>query len=90
MKKPYNEFKSALNNLERLQNFKRPLTDFFDFFVYCNVHTRDESLCEYYLLSQEFTGEENFKDLDIEIEETALKLAKLLELKEEQLKDSLL
>jgi len=87
MKKPYNEFKSALNNLERLQRFKKPLTDFFDKFVYCNAEETDESVCEFYLLQD---SEEEFEFLNLELELTALKLARLLELKENQLKDSLL
>jgi len=90
MKLTSQEFKSTLNNLERLQRFKKPLTDFFDKFVYCNTHPTDDSLCEFYLLSQEFAGEENLKNIDVEVEETALKLARLLELKERQLKESLL
>lgn len=81
------ELKATLNNLERLQNFKRPLTEFFNKIVYYEPFDTDESNCEFYLLQD---SKEEFEFIDLEIETAALKLARLLELKEKQLKNSLL
>lgn len=44
-------------------------------------------MCEFYLFQD---SEEEFQFIDLEIETAVLKLARLLELKEKQLKDSLL
>jgi len=87
MKLTNQEFKSALNNLERLQRFKKPLTDLFDKVIYCEAFGTEESDCEFYLLQD---SKEEFEFIDLELETTAIKLARLLELKEKQLKDSLL
>lgn len=79
----YQDFKQNLNLLEKLQKFKKPLTDLIDNIIYSNNF---ESVIEpeFYLLHE---SKEEFENLDEELEITALKLARLLELKENEAKD---
>lgn len=83
--KNFNKIRTENNDLQRLQEFKQPFTKFIEQFVYANHEETHQDLCEFYLLHN--SGEEFEKrDLDFEIEETAKKLARLLELKENDLK----
>lgn len=83
--KHFNKIRTENNDLQRLQEFKQPFTKFVEQFVHANYEETHEDLCEFYLLQD--SGEEFEKrDLDFEIEETAKKLARLLELKENDLK----
>jgi len=85
--KDYNIFKSVTNELERLHTFKKPFTDFINTVIYTNthaIHETHEDMCEFFLLQD---SEEEFENIDLELETTALKLARLLELKEIQLKE---
>lgn len=79
-------FKSALMQLEKLQEFKKPLTKFFDQVIYSNEESH-EALCEFYILQ---SSSEEYKNIDLEIETVAHKLARLLELKENELKQTII
>lgn len=80
------EFKSALIQLEKLQEFKKPFTKFFDETVYSNTYSESDNN-EFYLLH---SSSAEFENLEDEIEQTALKLARLLELKENGLRETVI
>ena len=83
--KQFNRIRAENNDLQRLQEFKQPFTKFVEQFIYSNMEETHEDMCEFHFLQD--SGEEFEKrDLDFEIEETAKKLARLLELKESDLK----
>jgi len=84
--KNYNLIRAENNELQKLQKFKKPFTDFVNTIVYSGEET-DEDMCEFFLLQD---SEKEFEKLDIEIEKTALKLARLLELKEQELKNAII
>ncbi len=85
--KNYNKIRSENNELQRLQEFKQPFTKFVDQFIYKGTEETHEDLCEFFLLQD---SKEEFKNIDKELEKTALKLARLLELKENQLKETII
>lgn len=98
MKTSYEVFKSSLTQLERLQEFKYPLTKAYQTVVFnygvLDVSEGDE--CEFYFLMGDKKIEEkldselkSITDFETELEITALKFAKLLAAKEEQLKVNL-
>lgn len=81
-------------DLEKLQSFKIPFARFYEQFVLsCGVlDNTDDDLCEFYLFYEDdnefIGGEEN--EIENQIQETAQKLAKLLEVREQQLKDNVI
>jgi len=97
----YDLFKSSLTALERLQQFKIPFFRFYEEFLFSfgEMDKSDDSNCEFYLLGDQiFNTEETarfdkelvaIKNLDLEIEFTTVKLAKLLALKETEFKNNL-
>jgi len=93
MKTTYNTFKSSLIQLERLQEFKVPFIKLFENFIYSYgaSATTDESMCEFYLIDGEEIAEdylETVEDVDKELCIIASKFAKLLEAKEQRLKEN--
>lgn len=87
--KNYNRIRAEDNELQRLQEFKIPFTNFVNGVIYGDTTPIHEDLCEFYLLQDSDEEFEN-RDLEIEIEETAKKLARLLELKEQVLKSAII
>jgi len=90
----YQCFKGSLTALERLQQFKVPFFKFYEEFLFSfgEMDKSDESMCEFFLISDnaEVTAYlETVENVDEEIEITAIKLAKLLALKETELKNNL-
>lgn len=85
MKPDYNTFKSSLMHLERLQEFKIPFTRFWESVIcsYGALDVADDSMCEFFLCGE---NEKDYKNIDIELEKTAAKLARLLYLKEQEYK----
>lgn len=84
----YNTFKSSLNHLARLQEFKLPLTKLWETYIMSDGLTdiTDESMCEFFLIGDDET---DYEDVDNQLEETTAKLARLLYLKEVEYKKNL-
>lgn len=85
--KNYNKIRADNNELQKLQEFKQPFTKFVNQFIYTGTEETHEDLCEFFLLHE---SKEEFENISEEIEKTALKLARLLELKEIQLKETII
>lgn len=82
--------KKHLNDLEKLQAFKAPLTRLWENFIcsYSVLDISDDSNCEFFFIGEpiddSFAGDENL--IDVEIEETVKHLASLLSRKEQLIK----
>lgn len=78
--------KKHLNDLEKLQAFKAPLTRLWENFIcsYSVLDISDDSNCEFFFIDDSFAGDESL--IDGEIEETVKHLASLLSRKEQLIK----